>query len=152
MEWQSAGSNITKDQTGLTNDEKIASLFQPDTLMSAQYFENLRRRTVLEPEKSLMLAILEDAVRSYQENLLSRQKRAKKLFEDAAEWIAETGSEWIFSFESVCDALGLNPAYVRRGCSSGKRKIDPNNLSANRGRAKGLRDEFARDMGRIIGN
>jgi len=122
MEWQSAGSNITKDQTGLTNDEKIASLFQPDTLMSAQYFENLRRRIVLEPEKSLMLAILEDAVRSYQENLLSRQKRAKKLFEDAAEWIAETGSEWIFSFESVCDALGLNPAYVRRGLLQWKEK------------------------------
>jgi len=93
--------------------------------MSAQYFENLRRRTVLEPEKSLMLAILEDAVRSYQENLLSRQKRAKKLFEDAAEWIAETGSEWIFSFESVCDALGLNPAYVRRGLLQWKEKNRP---------------------------
>ena len=115
MEPQSADSEMTKEEGGLANDERIASLFQPDTLLSLQYFENLRRKTVLEPEKSLMLAILEDAVRSYQENLLSQQKRAKKLFADAAEWIAETGSAWIFSFESVCDALDLNPAYVRRG-------------------------------------
>ena len=122
MEPQSADSEMTKEEGGLANDERIASLFQPDTLMSAQYFENLRRRTVLEPEKSLMLAILEDAVRSYQENLLSQQKRAKKLFADAAEWIAETGSAWMFSFESVCDALGLNPAYVRRGLLQWKEK------------------------------
>jgi hypothetical protein len=124
MEPQSAGSNV-KEEGGLANDEKIASLFQPDTLLSAQYFENLRRRTVLEPEKSLMLAILEDAVRSYQDNLLSQDKRAKKLFADAAEWIAETGSAWIFSFESVCDALDLSPAYVRRGLLQWKEKNRP---------------------------
>jgi len=114
MEPQSAGSNM-KEEGGVANDEKIASLFQPDTLLSAQYFENLRWKTVLEPEKSLMLAILEDAISSYQDNLRSQGKRGKKLFEEAEEWIAETGSAWIFSFESVCEALGLNAAYVRRG-------------------------------------
>ena len=114
MEPQSAGSNM-KEEGGVANDEKIASLFQPDTLLSAQYFENLRRKTVLEPEKSLMLAILEDAISSYQDNLRSQGKRGKKLFEEAEEWIAETSSAWIFSFESVCEALGLNAAYVRRG-------------------------------------
>ena len=122
MEPQSADSEMTKEEGGLANDERIASLFQPDTLLSLQYFENLRRKTVLEPEKSLMVAILEDAVRSYQDNLLSQDKRAKKLFADAAEWIAETGSAWIFSFESVCDALDLNPAYVRRGLLQWKEK------------------------------
>ena len=32
MEWERAGSPYTKDQTGLTSDEKIVLLFQPDTL------------------------------------------------------------------------------------------------------------------------
>jgi hypothetical protein len=47
MEWERAGSRYTKDQTGLTTDEKIASLFQPDMLLSAQ-FESLRRKNLLE--------------------------------------------------------------------------------------------------------
>ena len=38
------------------SDENIVSLFEPDTLVSAQYFENLRSKTLLKPEKRLMLA------------------------------------------------------------------------------------------------
>ncbi len=67
MEWEQARSQFTKEHTGLTADEKIAFLFQPDTLLSAQYFENFRRTTFLEPEKRLMLAILEDAIKCFQE-------------------------------------------------------------------------------------
>jgi hypothetical protein len=122
MEWQSAGSKIPRDEPGLTTDEKIASLFQPDTLLSAQYFDNLRRKSLLEPEKRLMLAILEDAVSRYQDNLLSQDKRGKRLFGDAEDWIVETGSDWIFSFENVCEALGFNPAYVRQGLLRWKEK------------------------------
>jgi hypothetical protein len=48
MEWERAGSPYTKDQTGLTSDEKIVLLFQPDTLLSAQYFESVRRKDFLE--------------------------------------------------------------------------------------------------------
>jgi hypothetical protein len=122
MEWQSAGSKIPRDEPGLTTDEKIASLFQPDTLLSAQYFDNLRRKSLLEPEKRLMLAILEDAVSRYQDNLLSQDKRGKRLFADAEDWIVEAGSDWIFSFENVCEALGFNPAYVRQGLLRWKEK------------------------------
>jgi hypothetical protein len=122
MEWQSAGSKIPRDEPGLTTDEKIASLFQPDTLLSAQYFDNLRRKSLLEPEKRLMLAILEDAVSRYQDNLLSQDKRGKRLFTDAEDWIVEAGSDWIFSFENVCEALGFNPAYVRQGLLRWKEK------------------------------
>jgi hypothetical protein len=48
MVWERAGSPYTKDQTGLTTDEKVASLFQPDMLLSAQYFESVRRKNLLE--------------------------------------------------------------------------------------------------------
>ena len=48
-----------------TMDEKLGSLFQPDTLLSAQYFDNLRRKTLLEPEKRFMLVLLEDAIHCF---------------------------------------------------------------------------------------
>lgn len=48
----------TTDRTSLTMDERIGSLFQSDSLLVAQYFETLRRKTLFEPEKRLMLALL----------------------------------------------------------------------------------------------
>jgi len=83
--------------------------------LSAQYFENLRRRTHFEPEKRLMLALLEDAINCYQDNLISRSGKKKRLFEDTEQWVLRTDGDWIFSFDNVCDALGLNPEYVRQG-------------------------------------
>ena len=53
-------------ETGLSVEEKVSSLFQPDTLLPAQYFETFRRKSHLEPEKRLMLAVLEDAVACFQ--------------------------------------------------------------------------------------
>jgi len=43
-------------------EEELASLFQPDTIVSAEYFEIYRRRAGLEPEKKLMFAVLLDAI------------------------------------------------------------------------------------------
>jgi hypothetical protein len=115
MVWGTASSDYGKESTGLTADEKIASLFQPDTLLSAQYFETLRRRTIFEPEKRLMMAILQDAINSFQDNLLTPNVKAKKLSEEAEEWIVDKNGDWIFSFEIICQTLGFNPDYVRHG-------------------------------------
>ena len=105
----------TRERGGLTSEEKIASLFQPDTLLSDQYFENLRRKTFFEPEKRLMLAVLEDAIRYYQDTLFSRNGKRKRIFDETEEWIVTPDGDGVFSFEHVCETLGLSPEYLRRG-------------------------------------
>jgi hypothetical protein len=105
----------SNDSASLTSDERIGSLFQPDTVLSDQYFENLRRKTLLEPEKRLMLAILEDGIYCYLDNLGASTAKREQIFEEAAAWIMERDGDWVFSFDSVCHALGLNPEYVRQG-------------------------------------
>jgi hypothetical protein len=110
------------DQAGTLLEDHLPSLFQPDILLSAQYFDNFRRQRVLEPEKDLMLAILEDAVRCFQDNVLAQERRKKALFDEAEEWILETDRDWIFSFESVCETLGLDPRAVRQALLRLKRK------------------------------
>ena len=122
MEWERSGSPYTGGQSGLTGDERIASLFQPDTLLSAQYFENFRKKILPEPEKRLMLAILEDGVNCFQDNLFAHNARSKRLFAEAEEWIVKPGGDWIFCFETVCETLGINPEYVRRGLLRWKEK------------------------------
>ena len=72
--------------TGLSMEERVTSLFQPDTLLPEQYLETFRRKLHLEPEKKLMLAILEDAIACFQKYILARDGKGKALFREAEEW------------------------------------------------------------------
>jgi len=96
-------------------------LFQPDMLITAQYLETIRRKSHLEPEKSLMLAVLEDAVFCFQKNLFAPTNNKKALFHEAEDWILEEECEWLFSFENICETLGINPRYLQKGLMDWKR-------------------------------
>lgn len=109
-------------ETGLSVEEKVSSLFQPDTLLPDQYLETFRRKAHLEPEKRLMLVILEDAIACFQKYLFARDGKGKALFREAEEWVMEEGSQWLFSFENICELLELEPRYVRQGLVRWKQK------------------------------
>jgi hypothetical protein len=94
MEQTIQNSPGTDNVTVQSVDEKITSFFHFDALLSAQYFDTLRRKTLLEPEKRLMLAVLDDAVNCYRDNLFSRREKNKRLF-DAAKAIEMPGAHFI---------------------------------------------------------
>ena len=77
--------------------------------------EHVSRRLLRDGEERLMLAVLQSAIEDYQKYALAADKRGKELFEQAEEWIMETGSSSFFSFENICAHLELAPDYVRRG-------------------------------------
>ena len=112
---------MTSYDAGLSMEERVTSLFQPDTLLPEQYLDTFRRKLHLEPEKKLMLAILEDAIACYQKYLFARDSKGKTLFLDAEEWIEDVTGAGIFAFDSVCETLGLNPDYLRRGLTEWKK-------------------------------
>jgi hypothetical protein len=96
-------------------EERIGSLFQPDTLLGEDYASNFRRKLPLEPERTLLLAILEDGIRCYQENLFAAGGKRRTLFEEAQDWLFSDDSGWFCSFVSLCTLLNLEPNYIRRG-------------------------------------
>ena len=110
-------------ETGLTMEERVTSLFQPDTLLPDQYFDTFRRKLHLEPEKKLMLAILEDAVACYQKYAVVRDSKGQALFEEAEAWVHEKNANEIFSFDSVCEMLGFEPDYLRQGLAVWKDRM-----------------------------
>jgi hypothetical protein len=97
-------------------DNRVASLFQPDTVLPPQYLETVCRKTHLEAEQELMLAVLKDAVTCFQGYFAARDKTETRLFREAEDWILQQEkSDWLFSFDNVCETLGLNPGYIREG-------------------------------------
>ncbi len=84
--------------------------------LSPQYLETVQSKTHLEPEKKLMFAVLEDAVTCFQKHFVARDKIGMSLFREAEEWILLQGKgAWFFSFDYICETLGLNPGYIREG-------------------------------------
>jgi len=120
-------------------EQTIDSLFQPDTLLPAQYLETTRRENHLDPEKMLMLAVLEDGVICFQKNISTRDEKGKRSLSEAEEWVLmEQNSDWLFSFDNICETLGLNPGYIREGLLRWRhhrlRERDQVRLGVNRSR------------------
>jgi hypothetical protein len=96
-------------------NDTFSHLLQPDTLLPSQYFAILKRKGAHEPERRLVVAVLEDAVECFQKHIRAQDEKARQLFIDAEEWICSEDRSWPFSFENVCDLLQINPQYLRRG-------------------------------------
>src|SRR5881296_3263590 len=88
------------------------TLFDP---VDSGLFERLFKKDTLEAEEKLMLAVLESATEYFQKYLFAEDERGKKLFQEAEEWILDKNSDWLYSFENICEVLGLHPDYMRQG-------------------------------------
>ena len=82
--------------------------------------QTLQRRFDWEPEKKLMLAVLEDAMACFQKYIFARDPKGKMLFQETDHWIQDTNSDWTFSFAQVCESLGFSPNYLRQGLAHWK--------------------------------
>jgi len=100
----------------------VPGLFEPDTLLPGQYFDRLRQRDGQSGEWRLMVAILEDAVNVYLKQAGAQEGPNRQLFDEAEQWIEAEDATYIFSFESICDIVGLDLAYLRRGLRAAKQR------------------------------
>ena len=100
---------------GFAFEEKALAVFQPDVLVSSQYLATYQRKFNLDPERMLMLAVLEDAVVCFQDNLAAACSRKRALHRDAEQWILDGDRSYLFSFENVCETLGYDAGYLRQG-------------------------------------
>jgi hypothetical protein len=103
-----------ENEMGLWPEEYPASLFQPDPALPPAYFESVGENAGQEPERRLMLAVLKDAVDCFQKNVSAKDVRRRQIFLDAETWIEEE-SDWPFSFANICEALDMDPQYIRQG-------------------------------------
>jgi hypothetical protein len=60
-----------------------------------------------------MYAVLEDAFLCFQKKF-ETERRFMQRAREAERWFFSDDSRWLFSFMSVCDALELEPEYIRK--------------------------------------
>src|SRR2546423_7620878 len=115
-------SEIRHDAT----EESAGPVFQPDTVLPSQFFGALREKGFIEGEKRLMAAVLADAVDVYMKQAFAEDAKARNLFLDAEAWLfGDEPGPWFFSFHNICDMLGLEAEYIRRGLREWQSKRQP---------------------------
>lgn len=88
----------------------VSELIRNSTLLS--------REAALEagPSNRLLLAVLEEALIAFQRGVaVTDYNNARKNFLEAKEWIASDDDKWPFAFLVVCEALSIDPEYIRTG-------------------------------------
>jgi hypothetical protein len=103
-------------------EETVANLFGPAVILPAQFTEQMGAKQSDRGEKRLMLAVLEEAVATYQRNVDAKTRHGQRVFREAEEWIRTTDSHWPFAFENICHALEIEPEFLRRGLEGWKQR------------------------------
>jgi hypothetical protein len=110
----------------LSSDLTVERFVGLNQILPSQYYD-VSGGHRLTGEQRLMLALLADAINVYQQGVLSRNTRKRLLFIDAERWImAAAKSRHAFSFDTVCDALGINSIVLRRRMLTWKHQTQRN--------------------------
>jgi hypothetical protein len=84
-----------------------------DGLYIQAFFDSRASLATVSPETALMYAVLEDAFLCLQKTgELTPIVRSRA--REAGKWFLSDDSRWIFSFLPICEALGLDPGYMRK--------------------------------------
>jgi len=74
------------------------------------------KKDISEGERRLMVAVLKDAIECFQKHALARSPGEQELLRKEEEWFfSRKDRKEPLSFENICEALQLDPDYIRQG-------------------------------------
>jgi hypothetical protein len=95
--------------TGILLERYVEDFMASDALMPSQILQTVN----FTPERRLLLAVLEDALRILVKGTLPTNGQSPRVpLSEAQDWVDMAGV-WPMSFEWVCDGLGINPSSLR---------------------------------------
>ena len=116
--------DVARSQVDLQShgDSDQFRLLEAESVIFDKFDDVVRRKQHVEPEKNLMFAILEEGISCFQKQLFARTHKGKNLFREAEAWILQKDADRIFSFDSICETLGISPNYLRTGLIAWKNR------------------------------
>jgi hypothetical protein len=100
--------------------DMVAGIFEPEAVMPEQFHASIEPG-VHGGERRLMAALLSDGVEAYiaqvtKSNSSSQiEVAAQPSTSDAVDWVETRDYSYVFSFDMVCQSLGIDADYLRLG-------------------------------------
>ena len=92
----------------------VADLSGFDGEVCVRYEAVYRRAEPACGERRLLLAVLEDGIRTFLKNARATHGRALNLRREAFTWLMTDDRSDVFAFENICEALGIDAARLRQ--------------------------------------
>ena len=105
----------------MAREEQFAPALDADIIVPSQYFDRIRPETSAQPEKRLMLAVMENAIATFQHSIPGATCRQRRLLKETEEWVSSDDTSWPCSFENICALLGIDADYLRNGLATWKK-------------------------------
>jgi hypothetical protein len=101
------GDDIVRRGESARLDDGVGS----GCLLLVQYNALVRgtARGIAEAERNLLLAVLEDGIRSYFADRGASSRTRRLQFLETKRWMEHSGGQGIFAFDNLCEALGVDP-------------------------------------------
>jgi hypothetical protein len=96
-------------------EEHSPAMLEADIIVPSQFFDRIRAERSSQPEKRLMLAVMEDAITTFQKSVHGATRRQRRLLKETEDWVGSIDTSWPFSFENICAALEIEADYLRSG-------------------------------------
>lgn len=97
---------------------------EPDVVLPSQ----MHARAAATAESRLLLAVLAEAVATFQRYALEGDRHGRALFGEARAWFASDDATDLCCFVCICDALAIDASYVRAGLDQWRRAHRPRSL------------------------
>jgi hypothetical protein len=134
------------------------SLSVPEFLgavLPVQFYEARRAHPENAPYAALLLAVLEDAIRLFQGrrwigkpasegNPQARAHGRVRAYDEARDWLFDEESTKPVSFIWLCEALGIDPSYLRAGLNEWRSRIPRRSYPDRRSGPTPLRPRYRR--------
>jgi len=85
-----------------------------DGEVCVRYEAVYRRAEPASGERRLLLAVLEDGIRTFLKNARATHGRASNLRREALSWLVTGDRADVFAFENICEALGIDAQRLRQ--------------------------------------
>ena len=101
--------------TDFIDRDLFSELLEAEPILPSQFYERFKIEPSTQPEIRLMLAVMEEAIKTFQKCLMGTTLRQHRLLREVEEWFATDDVTWLFSFRNICVALDFNADYLRLG-------------------------------------
>ena len=102
----------------------LESELVPESILPAQLYGMPFGGARIQPEKRLQVAVLADAVLTFQRWSGDQRARGRRLLAEVDAWFASEEVGGPFTFVTICDSLKFDPAYIRRGLREWQSNLD----------------------------
>ena len=119
-------TNATAQRT-VTSSPGVGMELEPEVVLPSQFHIRAGLDASLQPEKRLMLAVMEDAVGTFQKYVWARDRAGQRLLGEVEEWFESDDTDWPYSFVNICQSLNL----FKRSCARSPLSHSRNILSSS---------------------